>query len=155
MDVAQAVALFWDRVERSSLRRVAKEVGVGHTTAAGWKGGTVPEGENREKILAWAESVSAAVPPTPEVLQRAHESTRRNLVRLSEISGYAKSVLQMMEAVTEAQREVVRGLAPWVVEEEASYSSELRDAQRDVMRDAARVAQGKSAPPKRRKTSGQ
>ncbi len=63
MDVQEAVKIFWREVELSSLRRVARRVPVGHTTAAGWKDGVVPEGENREKLIAWAKSLPTAESP--------------------------------------------------------------------------------------------
>lgn len=116
MDAAAAVDLFWREVGRSSLRRVAKLVGVPHSTAAGWKDGKVPEGENRELLIRWAESLPAP-PPPPELVTAAIQRTAENLAKLGEIRGQARSVLVMLQAVIAEQQKVVDSLEPWALGE--------------------------------------
>jgi transcriptional regulator with XRE-family HTH domain len=89
-----------------------------------------------------------------DILRSAMEQTEAHLLRLSEISGYAKHVLEMMQHVTAGQARVVESLAPWVRHEEKAYAVDpqmLEDATADVMRDAARVSAEQAASPRRRK----
>ncbi len=133
MDVGKALELFWAEVERSSLRHAAKDADVSYSTAAGWKGGAEPKGATRLALLKWAEKKAAAYDrarPAPlqtrdgapvgvgQIVRDAKAQTDANLIRLSEISGYAKAVLTMMQAVTDAQARVVASLEPYVVAEE-------------------------------------
>lgn len=161
MDLPTALSLFWAEVDRSSIRMVAKEAEIPYSTAAGWKRGALPEGKTRTALLRWAESrAHYAVPvPTPvAVLETAMAQTQANLVRLSEISGYAKAVLEMMRAVTEGQAKVVASLAPWVEAEEQVRGEPIAAATLDAIRadfiqSAAARAQGEVpvAPKKKRK----
>lgn len=114
--------------------------------------------DGRGLVREGSGSGSVAVPEN--VLRAALAKTEANLVRLSEISGYAKGVLEMMRAVTAGQEQVVASLAPWVRHEERLYDTDpqlLEDAAADVMRDAERVAQEqarKAAPKPKRKSAG-
>lgn len=101
---------------------------------------------------AYATPETIKVPQ--DILRSAMEQTEAHLLRLSEISGYAKHVLEMMQHVTAGQARVVESLAPWVRHEEKAYAVDpqmLEDAAGDVMRDAARVSAEQAASPRRRK----
>lgn len=68
MDVVTALALVRQESERSSQSRVAKRIGVPRDALTRWKAGGTPTGTSREKLLAWAQSVSegtAAPAPAP------------------------------------------------------------------------------------------
>ena len=120
MTLQQALAGVWRESDRSSQARVAKRIGVYPSALSRWKQGDVPEGEQREKLFTWAE----ALPPEPvpasldDVIARARLQTEANVIKLGEISGIARTVLTMMEAVTNQQRLVVNSLAPWVEAED-------------------------------------
>jgi hypothetical protein len=119
MDIASALALVWQEVNRSSARRVAEKINVPRSALTRWKQGGVPLGEAREKLLAWAESLPPrpAMPAEDETIALAMEQTGANLVRLAEIRGYARSVLSMMRAVTDEQQRVVDALEPYAAAE--------------------------------------
>ena len=159
MTVDEALELLWTEVSRSSQARMAARIGVSPATVTRWKSGVTPEGESVEKLLAWAERLELAPPPpsAEDVIARAARQTRRNLVRLSEISGYAKRVLEEMRSVTASQERVVDQLAPYVLIEEEVYGDpvELEDAVEDIKRDAdAKQVQLPSAPPSQKRKSG-
>lgn len=115
MDVETAVQIFWREVGRSSLRRVAKLVPVPHSTASAWVDGKLPEGKNREALIAWAKQ--QASDPSPEVVTAAIQRTTENLSKLAEIRGQARAVLGMLQAVTTEQQKVVDSLEPWSLAE--------------------------------------
>lgn len=131
MDVNKAVELFWAEVAKSSLRRVAKSVPVGHTTAAGWRDGVVPEGKNRELLIEWAEKLpggaDSAVLASATAAARA---TASNVRKLAEIRGQARAVLSMLNAVAAEQQKVVDSLEPYADAEamldHGAYSAEDR-----------------------------
>lgn len=106
-----------------------------------------------------AFGLDRAPPDAATVISRAAQQTRRNLVRLSEISGYAKRVLEEMRSVTASQERVVEQLAPYVMLEEEVYGDpgELADTAEDIRRDAeAKQArrQAPASPPRKRKSGG-
>lgn len=165
MDLEQAIQLVLAEAKRTGNNVVARRLDVANSTVSKWKGGKRPEGDVRVRVLALAEEILArqavARPPAPsaeQVLTEAARQTRRNLVRLSEISGYAKRVLEEMRSVTASQERVVDQLAPYVLIEEEIYGDpvELADAAEDIMRDAAakQAERQASAPPKPKRTSG-
>ena len=119
MDVQDALELVWQEAKRSSQNRVADRIGVQRSALSRWKQGESPQGELREKLLAWAESLPSrpAMPAEEESIALAMERTGANLVRLAEIRGYARSVLSMMRAVAEEQQRVVDALEPYAAAE--------------------------------------
>lgn len=119
MDVQDALELVWQEAKRSSQNRVADRIGVQRSALSRWKQGESPQGELREKLLAWAESLPSrpAMPAEEETIALAMERTGANLVRLAEIRGYARSVLSMMRAVAEEQQRVVDALEPYAAAE--------------------------------------
>ena len=119
MDVQDALDLVWQEAKRSSQNRVADRMGVQRSALSRWKQGESPQGELREKLLAWAESLPPrpAMPAEEESIALAMERTGANLVRLAEIRGYARSVLSMMRAVAEEQQRVVDALEPYAAAE--------------------------------------
>jgi transcriptional regulator with XRE-family HTH domain len=160
MTVEEALELLWAEAKRSSQARLAKRVKVSPATITRWKGGVCPEGESREKLLAWAEGQGPTTAPAEQIIADAARQTRRNLVRLSEISGYAKRVLEEMRSVTASQERVVDQLAPYVLLEEEVYGDpvELADTIEDITRDAREKQAGETptpgASPRRERTSG-
>jgi|GEM_PF-7000303 len=122
MTVDDALAIAFVVAGRSSQEIVSEAVGVAPSVFSKWKTGTRPTGKNRQKLLEWAES--QPVPPVVDVLVTDEQRASNNIVRLSEISGYAKHVLAMMRAVTEQQAEVVQSLAPWVLRQERAEMTE-------------------------------
>ena len=117
MPIRSALAALEAQVARSSQERVAASIGVAGSTVSRWRAGSdQPKGKGREKLLAWAE----ALPPEPsapsmaDVLALAKLRTEENVVRLGEISGYAKAVLSAMIHAAQQQQAVVKSLAPWV-----------------------------------------
>jgi transcriptional regulator with XRE-family HTH domain len=145
---------------------LADAVGVSGATMSRWLDAKTPPSKGLSKLVAWAERytqlVEAPTPPLPaeEVIARAAKQTRRNLVRLSEISGYAKRVLEEMRSVTASQERVVDQLAPYVLLEEEVYGDpvELADTIEDITRDAREKQAGETptpgASPRRKRTSG-
>lgn len=121
-----------------AVRRVAKGKGL--------------RGENyRAFVKALGLDQTEAEPAA--VIARAAQQTRRNLVRLSEISGYAKRVLEEMRSVTASQERVVEQLAPYVLLEETVYGdpAEIGEMLDDVTTDAAdRQARPSGARPRTR-----
>lgn len=115
-------------------------------------------GENYRAFVQ-AFGLEAAEADPAAVVARAAQQTRRNLVRLSEISGYAKRVLEEMRSVTASQERVVEQLAPYVLIEEEVYGDpvELADTIADITRDAQekQAAQTSPAPRKRTRKSGE
>lgn len=59
MNVQDALARVWQEAARSSQGRVADRIGVQRSALSRWKKGDTPQGESREKLLAWAESLPA------------------------------------------------------------------------------------------------
>jgi transcriptional regulator with XRE-family HTH domain len=119
MDVQDALERVWQEAKRSSQGRVADRIGVQRSALSRWKQGESPQGELREKLIAWAESLPprAAVAPEEAAIELANERTGQNLVRLAEIRGYAKSVLAMLRAVADEQQRVVDSLEPYAAAE--------------------------------------
>lgn len=79
MNVQDALARVWQEAERSSQGRVADRIGVQRSALSRWKQGDIPQGESREKLLAWAESlperaVRPVDPPTPPTPSPASEA---------------------------------------------------------------------------------
>lgn len=64
MDVPKALALVAQESARSSQSLVAKRIGVPRDAVTRWKAGGTPTGKSREKLLAWAQTVSDR--PTPD-----------------------------------------------------------------------------------------
>lgn len=114
-------------------------------------------GENYRAFVA-AFGLEPARPDPATVISRAAQETRRNLVRLSEISGYAKRVLEEMRSVTASQERVVEQLAPYVLLEEEVYGDpeEIAEAAEGIRRhaEAKQERPPVAAPPKRRRKSG-
>jgi hypothetical protein len=145
MNIHEALDLFWTAVQGSSLRRVAREARVSHSTAIRWTDGVLPEGENREKVIAWAVAYRS-----PElVLRRAFEATGHNVARLSEIRGYAAAVLSMLRSVTADQEKVVDSLTPYVEAEGRVLAAEVPAEAADQIRESVRrnAAQATNTPP--------
>lgn len=71
-------------------------------------------GEPAYRTPTRLEPDDAAALRDREVRERDH----RDRVRLSEISGYAKAVMESLQLAMNQQREVIAGLAPWVIEDE-------------------------------------
>lgn len=76
MNVQDALARVWQEAARSSQGRVADRIGVQRSALSRWKQGDVPQGESREKLLAWAESlpereVRPVDPPAPSLASEA------------------------------------------------------------------------------------
>ncbi|BAH39323.1 hypothetical protein GAU_2281 [Gemmatimonas aurantiaca T-27] len=103
---------------------------VPYSTAAGWKGGKRPQGENKEALLKWAtarakkarqssydttyaERSGAPLRVAEGVLGAAEARTARNIKRLAEIRGRAQSLVSMLKAVLADQQTVVDDLEPW------------------------------------------
>lgn len=132
------------RLPEEAVRRVLKGKGL--------------RGENYRAFVA-AFKLDVPLPDPTAVMVEAARQTRRNLVRLSEISGYAKRVLEEMRSVTASQERVVDQLAPYVLLEEEIYGDpiELADAVEDIKRDAEakQHRQEKGAPQKRTRKSGE
>lgn len=133
MDLSEALDLLWREAARTSQAAVAEDMGVHKSAVSRWKAGDVPKGKLKTALMEWAEKKAAAYDtarPAPlqtrdgapvgvgQIVRDAKAQTDANLVRLSEISGYAKAVLTMMQAVTDAQARVVASLEPYVVAEE-------------------------------------
>lgn len=88
MIVEDAVAVLARELDRSSLRRLADQVGVSYVTVRSWiKDGVKPQGKPRELLLAWAEQQSTSP---------------------SSASGMARTVLAQLEDAVRRQRELVR-----------------------------------------------
>lgn len=155
MDLDAALSLFWARVERSSLRAVAKEIPVSHTTAVGWRE-SAPTGVTREKLIAWAErAATVATPPTDEVLRRAAELTAYNLTRLQEIRGYAKFVYDQLLMLAGKQGEIVAALEPYAGLEADAEAEKLRERAEATLRAASAADPAASATtPARQKRRG-
>lgn len=113
MDVTEALSLFWEEVDRSSLRAAARKAQVSHSTAAEWKD-RVPTGETREKLIAWAEQCRALRSVPTAVVQRARAELAETHRDLARIYGYAESVVELAEQIALKQRNVLSMLRPWV-----------------------------------------
>lgn len=114
-------------------------------------------GDNYRAFVA-AFGLEPARPDPATVISQAAQQTRRNLVRLSEISGYAKRVLEEMRSVTASQERVVEQLAPYVLLEEKFYGDpvEIEEAAEGFKHHAETRHSGAPAavPPKRKGKSG-
>jgi transcriptional regulator with XRE-family HTH domain len=116
-------------------RELGKEIGMDYSTITRWiKGEREPTGKGLRRLLEWAAKEAAKPFPlaaeqpisAEEAIELAHRQTAHNLVRLSQIQGYARSVLDMMQAITEQQRAVVDGLSPWLDVEAIVESERIR-----------------------------
>lgn len=65
MTLSEALSLVWQESARSSQADVARAIGVAPSALTLWKGGTVPKGQRRAKLLAWAEAIERSKPTTP------------------------------------------------------------------------------------------
>ena len=157
MDVDQALQLVWKAAARSSQAVVAAEIGVSPSALTHWKGGTVPDGVRRDRLIAWAEQqVIGAIPPADEVLKRAAELTAYNLTRLQEIRGYAKFVYDQLLMLAGKQGEIVAALEPYAGLEADTESERLRERAEATLRAATAAGpSGSASKPTRRKHPGQ
>ncbi len=157
MNVAAALELLWKEVARSSQSRVAERIGVSPATVTRWKGGANPEGESREKLIAWAEASSvASAPLTDDVLKRAAELTAYNLTRLQEIRGYAKFVYDQLLMLAGKQGEIVAALEPYAGLEADAETERMREKLLKTTQQATQKAdrEGSETEPSRRERRG-
>jgi transcriptional regulator with XRE-family HTH domain len=112
MDVAAALALLHREADRSSQAAVARVIGVSKATVTGWKQGATPQGDQRAKLLAWAEGI----PDPPPVVV---DDYRRGLADAAE----------RMAALVEILRSEAHGTDPRLLAADAPMPSE-RDAGR-------------------------
>ena len=113
MDTPTALARVAVESQRSSRALVAEAIGVDPSVVSRWIAGeSRPTGKTRLRLIRWAEELPPPVPP-PDVLEQALQRTGDSLVRLAEITGYAKAVLSMLRGVADEQARVVQSLEPW------------------------------------------
>ena len=94
MDAQGALAVFRQQLKRTSQRRLADAIGVSEATVSRWKGGGAsPEGEQLERLIAWAEKQ----PPT-----------QRELPAPAVPSDYWRGVFYAAEAMSETVTRLLR-----------------------------------------------
>lgn len=107
MDVDKALDLMWSAAARSSQGRVAKEIGVQPSALSRWKAGERPEGDNRQRLIEWAERQPARV--AEPVASYASDAITR-LVRQGQAE-QAAWVQAFVVRILEAQTDLVRSLS--------------------------------------------
>jgi transcriptional regulator with XRE-family HTH domain len=130
LGVSRVTVSRWENAERAPSKSVVRELVMLYIS----KGATPDPAEAaaaeieipRRTADRPAGTSAYATPETikvpQDILRSAMEQTEAHLLRLSEISGYAKHVLEMMQHVTAGQARVVESLAPWVRHEEKAYA---------------------------------
>lgn len=125
---------------------LAKRVGVTRQTAINWeKPGARPPGEDAtpklKKLFGLMPGDEETAKARSALLKAASERTNENLVKLSEVSGYAKAVLSMLRSVTAEQEKVVASLGPWVdLESESEAAPGLPANMQQAIETTKRVA---------------
>lgn len=143
MDLENLRRLVLTALRDTSAEKLAAEIGgLTAKSVLNFADGSVakPRNSQRLAIVKWASRVPWSLKEqagwieepltTPSVvgasptgvLASASERTSENLLRLSEISGYAKAVLSMLRSVTAEQARVVESLEPWVLREDRAWT---------------------------------
>jgi len=127
-NISRQEASTWDAPAVLALRKTRGEnqqafaaaLVVNRVTVSEWERGAAEVSPLSAGALDTLERETHRPPSSPlaDTIARARLQTEANVIQLGEISGIARAVLTMLEAVTDQQRLVVNSLSPWVHDEE-------------------------------------
>ena len=106
MDLEEALTIVWEEVARRGQNRVAGDLAVSNGTPTKWRKGARPEGEVRERVIAFAETTRQR-----RVADRVvRETGQGDDYALGVIRGQAEAARRYLVGALQEQERVIQGL---------------------------------------------